>query len=68
MFYITHYLEYVSKWKSKGLSNESIKAISTSNNSFNRTLSYYGTKIRVKLTGGIYYFLNNKTTKNFIHS
>ena len=50
MFSITHYLEYVSKWKSKGLTNESIKAISTSDNSFNPTLSYYGTKIRVKLT------------------
>ena len=48
----THYLEYVSEWKSKGLSNESIKAISSSNNSLNPKLSYYDTKIRVKLTGG----------------
>ena len=48
----THYLEYVSEWKSKGLSNESIKAISCSNNSLNPKLSYYDTKIRVKLTGG----------------
>ena len=38
--------------KSKGLSNESIKAISTSDNSLNPTLSYYDTKIRVKFTGG----------------
>ena len=51
-FSITQYLEYVSEWKSKGLSNESIKAISTSDNSFNPTLSYYGTKIRVKFSGG----------------
>ena len=51
-FFITQYLEYVSEWKSKGLSNESIKTISTSDNSFNPTLSYYGTKIRVKFTGG----------------
>ena len=41
VFSITQYLEYVSEWKSKGLSNESIKAISTSD-----------TKIRVKFTGG----------------
>ena len=48
----TQYLEYVSEWKSKGLSNESIKAISTSDNSLNPTLIYYGTKIKVKFTGG----------------
>ena len=51
-FSITQYLEYVSEWKFKGLSNESIKAISTSDNSLNPTLSYYGTNIRVKSTGG----------------
>ena len=51
VFSITQYLEYVSEWKSKGLSNESFKAISTSDNSLNPTLSYYGTKIRVKFTG-----------------
>ena len=51
-FSITQYIEYVSEWKTKGLSNESIKAISTSNNSLNSTLSYYDTKIRVKFTGG----------------
>ena len=48
----TQYLEYVSEWKSKGLSNESIKAISTSDNSLNPTLIYYGTKIKVKFNGG----------------
>ena len=57
VFSITQYLEYVSKWKCKGLSNESFKEISTSDNSLNPTLSYYGTKIRVKATG---YFLNNQ--------
>ena len=51
VFSITQYLEYVSEWKSKGLSSESFKAISTSDNSLNPTLSYYGTKIRVKFTG-----------------
>ena len=34
------------------LSNKSIRAISTSDNSLNPTLSYYDTKIRVKFTGG----------------
>ena len=42
-FSITQYIEYVSEWKSKGLSSESIKAISTSDNSLNPTLSYYNT-------------------------
>ena len=51
-FSITQYLEYVSEWKCKGLSNESIKAISTSDNNLNPTLSYYGTRIRVKFTAG----------------
>ena len=51
MFSITQYLEYVSEWKSRGLTNESFKAVSTSDNSLNPTLSYYGTKIRVKFTG-----------------
>ena len=41
VFSVIHYLEYVSEWKSKGLSNESIKAISTSD-----------TRIRVEFTGG----------------
>ena len=52
VFSITQYVEFVSEWKSKGLSNESIKEISTSDNSLNLTLSYYDTRIRVKLTGG----------------
>ena len=49
-FSITKYLEYVSEWKSKGLSNESFKAISTSDSSLNPTLSYYRTKIIEKFT------------------
>ena len=52
VFSITEYVEYVSEWKSKGLSNKSIKVISTSDESLNPTLSYYDTKVRVKFTGG----------------
>ena len=52
VFSIAQYAEYVSEWKPKGLSNESIRAISPSDNSLNPTLSYYDTKIRVKFTGG----------------
>ena len=42
--------DYVSSWKSKGLSAESIKPPTTSDNSLTPALSYYGTKTRVKFT------------------
>ena len=43
--------DYVSSWKSKGLSSESIKRPTTSDNCLTPALIYYGTKIRVKFTG-----------------
>ena len=43
--------DYISSWKSKGLSAESIKTPTTSDNSLTPALSYYGTKTRVKFTG-----------------
>ena len=43
--------DYVSSWKSKGLSAETIKPPSTSDNSLTPAVSYYGTKTRVKFTG-----------------
>ena len=43
--------DYVSSWKSKGLSAESIKPPTTSDNSLNPALNYYGTKTRVKFNG-----------------
>ena len=42
--------DYVSSWKSKGLSSESIKPPTTSDNSLTPALNYYGTKTRVKFT------------------
>ena len=39
---------YVSSWKSKGLSAETIKQPTTSDNSLTPTLNYHGTKTRVK--------------------
>ena len=38
-------------WESKGISNEGMKPPTTSNNSLNPRLSYYGTKTRVQFTG-----------------
>ena len=43
--------DYVSSWKSKGLSAESIKPAATSDNSLTPALNYYGTKTRVEFTG-----------------
>ena len=43
--------DYVSSWKSKGLSAEIIKSPSTSYHSLIPAWSYYGTKTRVKFTG-----------------
>ena len=42
--------DYVSSWKPKGLSAESIKPPTASDNSLTPGLSYYGTKPRVKFT------------------
>ena len=44
--------DYISSWKSKGLSSESIKPPTTSHNSLTPSISYYNAhKIRVKFTG-----------------
>ena len=54
---------YVSSWKSKGLSGKSIKTPTTSDNRLTLELSYCGTKTRVKFTGSCL-----KQPKNFIYS
>ena len=43
--------DYVSSWKSKGLSAETIKPPSTFDNSLTPSLSNYDTKTKVKVTG-----------------
>ena len=43
--------DYISSWKSKGLSAESIKPPTTSDNSLTPALNYYGTKTRLEFTG-----------------
>ena len=44
---------YISSWKSKGLSDESIKSPTTSDNSLTPVIGYYDYKITVKFNGGI---------------
>ena len=50
-FKLTVNNDYISSWKSKGLSAESIKPPATYDNSLTPTLNYYGNKVMVKLTG-----------------
>ena len=46
-------LTYISEWKSKGLSDESIKPLTTSDNSLTPLIDYYGCNIRVKFNVSI---------------
>ena len=43
-------VDYVLSWQFKGISNESIKPPTTTNNSLTPELNYYGTKTRVKFS------------------
>ena len=47
-FKIVASTNYISSWQSKGLSDETIKPPSTSDNSLNPKVSYYGTKTRLE--------------------
>ena len=44
---------YISSWESKGLSDESIKPTTTSDNSLRPLITYYDYNIRVKFNGSI---------------
>ena len=44
--------KYISSWKSKGLSDETIKPYATSDNSLTPLIDYYGSKVRVKFNKG----------------
>ena len=43
--------DYILEWKSKGLSDESIKSPSAPHNFLNPLLNYSGTKTRVRFSG-----------------
>ena len=43
--------DYISQWKSKGLSNEIITAPSAPNNFLNSSLEYLGVKLKVRFSG-----------------
>ena len=43
--------KFILSWKSKGLSDETIKHYSTSDNSLTPLIDYYGSKVRIKFNG-----------------
>ena len=51
--YFTLNSSWITKWKSKGLSNESVEVVSTSSNTLTPSVNYYGEKARLKFTGSI---------------
>ena len=53
---------YISSWQSKELSDETIKPPSTSDNSLNPTVNYYGAKARLQFRGS--YLKEDKSTIN----
>ena len=55
--------DYVSSRKPKGLSAETIKPPTTSDNSLTQALSYHGNKIRVKFTRSCF----KQSTMSYIH-
>ena len=53
--------KYISSWKSKGLSDETIKPYATSDNSLTPLINHYGTKVRLKFNKGYLKQSNNLT-------
>ena len=51
--YFTLNSRWVTKWRSKGLSNESLEALSSSSNTLNPLINYYGDKLRLKFSRSI---------------
>ena len=45
--------KWITKWKSKGLSNEIIEVVSKTDNTLTRSVSYYRDKARLKFTGSV---------------
>ena len=43
----------ITKWKSKGLSNENLEIVSAYDNSLTPSINYYGDKARLRFTGKV---------------
>ena len=51
--YFTVDSNWITKWKSKGLSNECLDVVSTSDNTLTPSVNYYGDKVRFRFTGSV---------------
>ena len=51
--YFTLNNKWITKWKSKGLSNESLEIVSTSNNTLTPAINYFGDKVRLIFTWSV---------------
>ena len=51
--YFTLNSNWITKWKSKGFSNESPEVASTSDNTLTLSVNYDGDKVRLRLTGSV---------------
>ena len=52
--YFTLNNKCITKWKSKGISNESLQIISKSDNSLTPSVKYYVKKVKLKLAGSVF--------------
>ena len=51
--YFTLNSDWITKWKSKGLSNKRFEVVSTSDNTLTPSVNYYGDKARLRFTGSV---------------
>ena len=51
--YFTLNSNWITKWKSKGLSNKSLEVVSTSDNTLTPSVNYYGDRLRLRFTGSV---------------
>ena len=63
--YFTLNSNWITKRKSKGLSNESLEVVSTSGNTLTPSINYYRDKARLRFTESV---LQQKTGKRIIWS
>ena len=61
--YLTLNSNFITKWTSKGLFNDSLEAVSTSSKTLYPLINYYGEKVRQKFTGSI--LQQKKVTYNY---
>ena len=53
LMYFTLNSNWITKWKSKGLSTESLEIVSKRDNTLTPLVNYYGDKVRLTFTGSV---------------